>query len=118
LASYDDYDIGRVFDGGGLGRWRASYATAGYTKRDGTAYMSRRGIMFASLYYDTVYVVECSSLEHAYEKWHRDFMSVIKSIDFKQIYHLKKTGKYADFLKDADKYFWSQSGPEGTIGYN
>lgn len=118
MGLYDEYDIARVYDGGALGRWVASYATASYTLRNGTAYQQRRGIMFASLYYDKLYIVECSALAHGYERWEKDFRSVIKSIDFKQIYHHYKNGHYDNFLRDADLYFWSQTGPEGTIGYN
>ena len=118
MGNYDAYDIGRVYDGGGLGRWIASYATAAYTARDGEALTSRRGLMFASLYYDTLYIVECSSYANSYEKWDRNFRSVIKSIDFKKIYNERKTGHYANFLDEVDQYFWAQTGPEGTIGYN
>ena len=117
MANYDDYTIGRVFDGAGLGRWRASYAFASYDKRAGTAYQQRRGIMFASLYNDKLFIVECSSLAHAYETWGPNFRSVIKSIDFKKMYHEHMVGEYADFLKDADLNFWSQTGLEGTIAY-
>ena len=118
MGHYDEYTLGKIFDGAGLGRWRASYAQGSWTLRDGTVGQTRRGLMFASLYYDKLYVVECSSLNHAYEKWENDFRSIIKSIDFKKIYHERKVGDYADFLKKANKFFWSQTGPEGTIGYN
>lgn len=118
MGHYNDYDIGRVYDGGGLGRWVASYATVSYSANEGTAQSSRRGIMFASLYHDTLYVVECSSYANSYEKWERNFRSVIKSIDFKKIYHERITGHYANFLKDVDQYFWAQTGSAGTIGYN
>jgi hypothetical protein len=117
MGRYDDYTIDRVFDGGGLGRWRASYAFASYGKRAGTAYQQRRGIMFASLYYDKLYIVECSSLNHAYEAWGANFRSIIKSIDFKKMYHEHLVGDYANFLRDADLNFWAQTGPEGTISY-
>ena len=117
MANYDGYTIDRVFDGGGLGRWRASYAFASYDKRAGTAYQKRRGIMFASLYYDKLYIVECSTLNHAYDRWNANFKSVIKSIDFKKMYHEHLTGNYQNFLKDADLNFWAQTGPEGTISY-
>lgn len=117
MAGYDDYVINKIYDGGGLGRWHASYATASYTKRDGTAHEARRGIMFASLYYDQLYVVECSSLAEGYENWDNNFRSIIKSIDFKKIYNERAIGEYHDFLKNTEMYFWAQSGPEGTVGY-
>lgn len=117
MGNYDDSSISRVYDGGGLGRWLASYAFANYSMRNGTAIQQRRGIMFASLYYNTLYVVECSSLNHDYERWDNDFRSIIKSIDFKKIYHERPIGDYADFLKGANQYFWAQTGPEGTTQY-
>lgn len=117
MAHYDDYAIDRVYDGGGLGRWLASYAFASYSKRDGTAHQQRRGIMFASLYNDKMYIVECSALNHGYDRWDNDFRSIIKSIDFKKAYHEHPIGEYHDFLKKADMYFWAQTGPEGTVGY-
>jgi hypothetical protein len=117
MANYDDYAINKIYDGGGLGRWHASYATASYTKRDGTQRQSRRGIMFASLYYDQLYIVECSALAEGYERWANNFRSVIKSIDFKKIYNERAVGEYHDFLKNSEMYFWAQTGPEGTVQY-
>ena len=117
MGHYDEYAIDKVYDGGGLGRWLASYALASYSKRDGTVFQQRRGIMFASLYNDTMYIVECSSLNHAYERWDNNFRSIIKSIDFKKAYHEKAIGDYHDFLKGAETYFWAQGMPEGTVRY-
>ena len=117
MASYDDYTLDRVFDGGGLGRWLASYAFGSYSMRDGTAMQSRQAIMFASLYYDTLFIVECSTINGAYDQWNPIFRSIIKSIDFKKAYHEHMTGNYANFLKEADKIFWAQTGPEGTASY-
>lgn len=117
MGHYDDYTLDKVYDGGGLGRWLASYALGSYSRRNGTAYEQRRAIMFASLYYDTLYVIECSSLNHGFENWQDNFQSIIKSVDFKKIMNERKTGHYANFLKDADLYFWAQTGPEGTTAY-
>lgn len=117
MGHYDDYIIDKVYDGGGLGRWLASYALGSYTMRDGTTLQQRRAIMFASLYYDTLYIVECSALNQGYERWDKDFKSIIKSIDFKKIYHEHPHGDYANFLKGAEQYFWAQTGPKGTVAY-
>lgn len=117
LSQYDDYTLGRVHDGSGLGRWFASYALASYGKHAGTVMQSRRAIMFASLYNDKLYVVECSALAHAYEKWQSNFRGIIKSVDFKKAYHELPTGDYANFLNEAEQYFWAQTGPEGTMAY-
>jgi hypothetical protein len=117
MGHYDDYEIDRVYDGAGLGRWHASYATASYMKRAGTAFQQRRALMFASLYNDKLYVVECSTLNHAYERWENNFRSIIKSIDFKKAYNELPQGYYDNFLAGASQYFWAQTGPEGTVGY-
>jgi hypothetical protein len=117
LGHYDDYTLDGVYDGAGLGRGFASYALASYTQRFGTTMQTRRAIMFASLYHDKMYVIECSSLNHAYEQWAADFRGVIKSVDFKKANHELPTGEYANFLREAELYFWAQTGPEGTVAY-
>lgn len=118
LAQYsNEYRLGNVVDGAGLGRWFASYALASYSRNFGTVLQARQAIMFASLYRDTLYVVECSALAHGYSNWENDFKGIIKSVDFKKAYHELPTGEYENFLKNAETYFWSQTGPEGTTVY-
>jgi len=117
LAQYDKYTLGNVYDGVGLGRWYASYAVAGYTRHFGSVMQSRRAVMYASLYRDKLYVIECSALDHAYEAWQNDFRGIIKSVDFKKAYHEVPTGEYADFLHEAETFFWSQTSPIGTTAY-
>ncbi len=117
LGQYDEYDLGVMHDGSGLGRWFASFALASYNKHFGTVLQPRKAIMFASLYNDTLYIVECSALSHGYERWENDFRGIIKSVDFKKAFHELPTGEYANFLKDAEMYFWAQTGPEGTTAY-
>lgn len=117
LAQYDGYNLGGVYDNGGLGRGNASYAIATYRSSLGTVLQDRRAIMFASLYGNRLYTVECSALSHGYERWEADFRGIIKSVDFKKYNHELPTGEYANFLKDAEMFFWSQTGPEGTVAY-
>lgn len=117
LGQYDKYNLGKVVDGAGLGRWFASYSLASYSNRFGTVHQSRSAVMFASLYYDKLYVVECSSLDFAYDRWAADFRGIIKSVDFKKAFHELSTGEYANFLDDAEMYFWAPQGPEGTTAY-
>ncbi len=117
LAQYSGYTLGAMYDGAGLGRWYASFAMASYQKNFGTVLQARRAIMFASLYNDKLYVVECSALAGAYDRWELDFKGIIKSVDFKKAYHELPTGEYENFLKDAEIYFWSQTGPDGTTAY-
>ncbi len=117
LAQYGRYNLGTVYDGAGLGRWFASYALASYERDFGTVTQSRRAIMYASLYGDKLYVVECSALDHGYERWAMNFRGIIKSIDFKKSYSEVPTGEYENFLHEAETFFWAQTGPEGTTAY-
>ncbi len=117
MGHYDDYTLNKVYDGGGLGRWLASYAYATYDVRKGNVYQKRRALMFASLYYDTMYIIECSALNHEYDRWDRNFRSIIKSIDFDEAFSQWPTGHYDDFLTGSKKYFWTQTGYDGTTGY-
>lgn len=117
MRHYDDYEITRVYDNAGLGRWRASYALGNYTNHDGTAFELRRAVMFASLYNDTMYIVECSALSNAYDTWNNDFQSIIKSIDFRKAYHERVIGEYDDFLKNTDMYFGAQTSERGVTRY-
>lgn len=117
LQQYDSYNIENVYDNAGLGRWHASYALASYTRRFGSVIQQRRAIMFASLYNDTMFMIECSALNDGYERWALDFQSVIKSVDFEKAYHEIPTGDYANFLEDVDQLFWAQTGPDGTVIY-
>jgi hypothetical protein len=117
LSQYDEYNLGDVYDGAGLGRGFASYALASYGRHFGTVMQSRQALMFASLYRDKLFVVECSALAHEYDRWEMDFRGIIKSIDFKKAYHELPTGEYANFLNEAEMYFWAPQGPEGTTAY-
>lgn len=118
LGEYDQFTLHEVVDGAGLGRGHASYALAGYVNYDGTVLERRRAIMFASLYYDTLYVVECSALDHAYADWHFPFLSVIKSVDFVKTYNETPSGNYRDFLNPSGALFWSQTNsPDSVVRY-
>lgn len=116
MTTYDDFNLGEIYEGG-LGRGFASYTTATFTRRDGTIYQTRSGILFASMYFDKLYIVDCSSLSDSYDQWVNMFRSVVKSIDFKKTHHERDHGDYANFLEKADYYTWSQTGPLGTTVY-
>ncbi len=117
LAQYDRYTLGGVYDGAGLGKGFASFALASYDSHLGDVMQSRQAIMFASLYGGKIYVIECSALAHEYDRWEADFRGIIKSVDFKKAYHELPIGEYANFLKEAEMYFWAPQGPEGTTAY-
>lgn len=116
LAAYDEYNTGPIYEGG-LGRGFASYTTASFIKRDGTVYQTRNGILFAAIYFDKLYIVDCSSLAGSFDLWVDMFRSIVKSVDFKKAHHERDYGDYANFLKSADYYVWSQTSPVGTTAY-
>lgn len=116
LSRYVDFNLSKVFDGAGLGRWFASYAQGTFIRMNGTQEEIRTGLMFASLYNDKAYVLECSTLTGSFAQWDLVFRSILKSIDFEKMYHELPTGEYRNFLKGANRYFWA-GGPEGTVGY-
>lgn len=116
LATYDEFNTGPIYEGG-LGRGFASYTTVSFIKRDGTVYQQRSGILFAALYFDKVYIVDCSSLTDNYGEWVEMFRSIVKSVDFRKAHHERDYGDYANFLKKADYYTWAQTSPVGTTAY-
>lgn len=116
LATYDDFNTGPIYEGG-LGRGFASYTTASFTRRDGTVHQTRSGILFASLYFDKVYIIDCSTLSEGFGQWVDTFRSIIKSVDFRKAHHERDYGDYANFLHDADTYIWSQPNPVGVAKY-
>ncbi|GJL85341.1 MAG: hypothetical protein DHS20C02_11160 [Micavibrio sp.] len=98
LNEHTDPYLAYVTDVGGLGRGFASYAEAFYTTAVGPK-MVKQAIMFASLYHDKLYVLECSAEIESYPKWHKAFLSVAKSVDFTKSISEMKTGYYPhDFL--------------------
>ncbi|MFP4313944.1 MAG: hypothetical protein ACLFR0_06430 [Alphaproteobacteria bacterium] len=100
LAEYNDVHVHRVYDDAGLGRGFASFAEASYTTALGPK-MEKRGIMFASLYNNKAYIVECSAEKHAYPKWHNSFLSLVKSVDFRKEINEAKNGYYRNFYGES-----------------
>lgn len=116
LGEYNDAQIFNVQNGAGLGRGYAGYAVAAYKSPVPGPYMNRQGLMFATLYHDDVYVLECSSHEDAFADWKGAFLSIAKSIDFRKTHHQLLTGHYRDFMKDPRITFPAAKG-EGVEYY-
>ncbi len=116
LAEYDDAEIFDLYDGAGLGRGFASYAIADYESAVQGPHMHRRAILFATLYHDTAYVLECSSHVDAFKDWKKLFLSIAGSVDFEKAHHEVRTGNYRNFLGDRQMQFDSTEGP-GRIVY-
>ncbi len=108
LNEYTDPYVAYVTDVGGLGRGFASYAEAFYTTAVGPKVV-KQAIMFVSQYHDKTYILECSAEIAAYPKWHKAFLSVAKSIDFKKSISDMKTGHYTrDFLGDGQLIIYGE----------
>jgi hypothetical protein len=112
LQEYTNVQIYNVQNTAGLGRGYAGYATAAYTSAVPGPDMPRESLMFASLYFGTVYILECSAHVDAFNDWKGLFLSIADSIDFRKTHHQLMTGHYRDFLGDPRIEF------QGTEGNN
>lgn len=99
LGEYDDVVFYRVTDNAGLAEGFASYAEASYTTTAGPR-LTKHAIIFAALYGDKAYILECSAAFDAFPYWHRTFNSVLKSVDFAPYYHSDLHGHYRNFMGD------------------
>jgi len=97
LGEFDDVVVDTFKDHSGLGKGYASMAEASYETAEG-ALVRKRGLMFATLYHDRVYVADCSSEESVFAKWKPAFLSVVKSLDITAgVRHPKVRGHYRPF---------------------
>ncbi len=100
LGEFNDVVVDTFKDHSGLGRGYASMAEASYDTAEGTL-VRKRGVMFATLYHDRVYIADCSAEESVYHKWRPAFMSVVKSLDITAgVRHPKAQGHYRPFNQD------------------
>lgn len=97
-GDYDLVNLDVMQDEAGLGRGFGSYALATFDAPGPDDRVLKRGLMFASLYNDKAYIVDCSADAHAYNNWAGLFQSIVKSVDFKKVYHEYPHGHYRDFL--------------------
>lgn len=101
LGEYDDVEVDNFREPAGLGKGFGSFTEATYTTAEGTI-MRKRGLMFASLYHDRAYIVDCSAEASVYYKWRPAFMSIVKSVDFEKIVHELPSGNYRNFIADPE----------------
>ncbi len=101
LGEYEDIIVDAFKDESGVGKAFASTAEASFMSTDGTP-VRKRGIMFAGLYFDRAYIVDCSSEQTLYDKWRPQFLSIIKSVDFSKMIHEFPNGDYRKFQEDPE----------------
>jgi len=99
LNVHNEPVIHKYSDNGGFGRGFAGWAEVSYTPEVGPV-MRKRGLIFATLYRDKVYIADCAAHEDRFDIWARDFMSFIKSVDIREILHELPSGHYRPFLQD------------------
>ncbi len=100
LREYQQPELYNLQNATGMGRGWASFAEAGYTASVPYPEMERRSVLFASLYNNRVYILDCSCHKDAFETWKGPFLSIAKSIDFKKANHELLTGHYRNFMND------------------
>jgi hypothetical protein len=99
LGEYDDVIVDAFKDDSGVGRAFASTAEVSFMTPEATK-IRKRGIVFAGVYNDRLYIVDCSSEQTVYAKWRPVFLSIIKSVETTKTIHEFPTGEYRGFLGD------------------
>ncbi len=99
VGQYGSALLYSVGDNAGLGNGFASWADVSFVTPSGPK-MQKRGIMYATVYNDHTYVLECSAQTDAFAKWYHPFLSVLKSVDMRDEYALEINGKYRPFQDD------------------
>ncbi|MGH1403398.1 MAG: hypothetical protein ACRBDL_04080 [Alphaproteobacteria bacterium] len=99
LSDFNNVEVEMFKDNAGLGFGHASVSEAFYETSE-SAIVRKRALMFASLYHDQLYVLECSAEESVYHRWRPTFLSVAKSMNFKKVTHERMQGHYRDFTKE------------------
>jgi hypothetical protein len=114
-AEYHNVQLHSYRDNANLGRAFASMVMASFaTVND--PYVMRTGQMWAGVYHDTAYILDCSSTNASFMTWQGDFVAIAKSVDMRKAIDGRVTGDYPhDFLHDRRP--WYQHGM-AERGYN
>lgn len=103
-AKHDNVKYHFVQDQAGYGGY-GSYTLASYTTGYPETYEERASIMFVGFYNGIVNIAECSAPILSYEKWRKQFFSIIGSAEFRKDYDELIVGHYEDFLSRRNKKF-------------
>lgn len=101
LYQYDDPIITKINNEAGLGLGHASFIEVEYDTRAAEP-VHKKAMVFASLYENNVYILECSAREEHYARWYPGFIQIAQSVDFKKTDHERIIGNYRNFIDDAD----------------
>lgn len=101
LAEYDNTQVRLYKDDAALGKAFASSIVARFSRAvPKEPRIARLGQMWAGVYYDTAYILDCSARAGAFQTWQPDFVSIAKSVDMRKVMHELATGHYRNFVKD------------------
>lgn len=109
LAENVGYNINDHRTNAGLGRHFASMVHANYVSFDDPG-QQKQAVIFASLYNNKVYLIDCSSTIETFQSFYPQFMSIIKSVGFRKEIHEVPNGEYRPFLSDCKT--WVRNGPD------
>ena len=99
IAQYDNAQMTAFYAPASMGG-QGDATAARYVYNDNGTPMY--GVMFASLYADTLYVSSCASRHDSYNRWALVFASILGSVQLKDKYHPFPIGYYRDFLADPE----------------
>ncbi|MGQ0527317.1 MAG: hypothetical protein ACT4OY_04715 [Alphaproteobacteria bacterium] len=98
------YSVG---DNRGLGAGFASQADISF-KTDAPGAPQKRAMIFASVYNDKAYILECSADEGRYAQFQDAFTGILKSVEFRQQYSSYPQGYYRNFTNDPPLYIHNE----------
>lgn len=104
LAEYPLYRIEGVNGEAGLGRSYATEIQATYYSFDDPR-QQKQAVIYASLYNNKVYIVDCAAKVEYFQSWYNDFKGIIKSVGFRKEKHELPSGDYRAFMIDDDPTF-------------
>lgn len=98
-GEYDDVEITGYDDDAGIGKAWASMIEANFTSatpKDPAH--PRTGLMWAGVYHDDAFILDCSSTSGSFRKWMPDFTSIAHSVDMRKVIHENVNGNYRPFI--------------------
>ncbi len=98
LGDYRSVEVHAIYNDAGLGRGFASRAEISFVSSAGPK-VQKRGFVYATIYNDKLYAVECSADRLAFERWQPSFGVVLDSLRIRSEHHLFVGANYRSFTK-------------------
>lgn len=104
LGEYDNVQFHSYKDNAGIGRAFGSAAIASFQEPGKEDKTFRSAQMWAGVYHNTAFVLECSATNASFNTWQPDFLSIAKSVDNRKVLHELVIGHYPRNFIAADGY--------------